>query len=115
MLKWTMNMLNPDRDNLYLSAAKAYDGPVVKQTITRMVTTFSVQASVSKFKPTRRVFKEAAEVGLPLAVEQDHIDILVIQANRNKELSSYVLDLLMTAKTSLIIYPPDFESQALGR
>ena len=110
-----MNMLNPDRDNLYLAASKAYDGPVVKQTITRMVTTFSVQASVSKFKPIRRVFKEASEAGLPPAIEQDHIDILVIQANRNKELSSYVLDLLMTARTSLIIYPPDFESHALGR
>lgn len=115
MLQWLMNMMNPDRDSLYLAASKAYDGAIVKQTVTRMVTTFSVQASVSKFKPVRRVFKESSEVALPPAIEQDHIDILVVQANRNKELSSYVIDLLTTAKTSIIVFPPDFDSQALGR
>ena len=30
-----------------------------------------------------RVFKEASEVGLPSAVEQDHIDLLVIQVRGN--------------------------------
>ena len=64
MLTWLMNMLSPDRDNLYLAASRAYDGAVVKQTVTRMVTTFSVQSSVSKFKPIRRWVVLTFKVGI---------------------------------------------------
>lgn len=55
--------------------------PQVKQTAVRMMTTFSVQASVSAFQPIKRLLKEAPHKILPKAVVQDNVDILAVHVS----------------------------------
>uniref|UniRef100_A0A7R9V232 Uncharacterized protein n=1 Tax=Chlamydomonas euryale TaxID=1486919 RepID=A0A7R9V232_9CHLO len=106
----------PSRDQLHLVVSKAYDTTgVVKQTSVRMITSFSVQASVAKHKAVRRLFKEAAEKALPPVIEEEGIDVLMIQAPRSRDLSPYVIQMLCSAKTAVLVWPPDADAHAIGR
>jgi hypothetical protein len=144
-----LNMMVPDRDHLHLIVTKAYEGSgVAKQTSLRMLTAFSVQASVGKVKaekvhegqgstlslihslsltlshtlsvslththtlsltriharvPLQEMVKDSSEKALPVKVAKEQIDVLIIQAPRTKDLSPYVINLLCSAATSVLV------------
>ncbi|KAG1673645.1 hypothetical protein FOA52_013309 [Chlamydomonas sp. UWO 241] len=116
LLDWAFNLVVPGRDTLHLVVSKAYDTVgATKQTAVRMITAFSVQASVAKIKAQRNLFKDSAEKALPPAVEEERIDILMVQGPRSRELSPYIIKLLCSAKTAVLIWPPEVDSHALGQ
>lgn len=116
MMAWLMNLMEAGKDSMYLAVSKAIDAAgVTKQVAIRMITAFSVQASVNKFKPERRLFKDAAEKALPQAVTDDEIDVLMVTAPRSKDLSPYIINILCSAATSILIWPPEADNAALGQ
>eukprot|EP00882_Tetradesmus_deserticola_P022104 GHRQ01023988.1.p2 GENE.GHRQ01023988.1~~GHRQ01023988.1.p2 ORF type:complete len:195 (+),score=115.78 GHRQ01023988.1:234-818(+) len=114
MLAWLMDQMNPDTDGLFLAVVKAHDVGTgqIKETATRMLNNFSVQASVNDFYTAQRVFKEAASEALPQAVTADAIDILAVQAGDCKLLPDSITDLLSSARCSILIYNNKTEPSA---
>ncbi|WIA17780.1 hypothetical protein OEZ85_009293 [Tetradesmus obliquus] len=114
MLAWLMDKMNPDTDGLFLAVLRARDSGTgqVKETATRMLNNFKVQASVNEFYTAQRVYKEAASQALPQAVEADAIDILAVQAPECKELPESITDLLSSTRSSILIYKIKAEPSA---
>eukprot|EP00878_Enallax_costatus_P012355 GHUV01012905.1.p1 GENE.GHUV01012905.1~~GHUV01012905.1.p1 ORF type:complete len:221 (+),score=73.77 GHUV01012905.1:1993-2655(+) len=80
MLGWLIEQMDAEKDALFLAAAKAHDPGTgaVKEATNRMLTNFSVQASVNDFFTAQRIFRDPATKALPQAVEADAIDILAV-------------------------------------
>uniref|UniRef100_A0A7R9VIZ2 UspA domain-containing protein n=1 Tax=Chlamydomonas euryale TaxID=1486919 RepID=A0A7R9VIZ2_9CHLO len=118
MLGWLLNVMDLDKDHLFMSVGKAFEpNGVTKQVAMRMVTMFTVQASAGnkiRMKPAARLLKHESERDLPAQVVADDIDILLIQAPRCRDLSPYVQEVLSSTPAAILIYPPDANDTSLG-
>eukprot|EP00775_Hariotina_reticulata_P008512 gene8512-8694_t len=67
MLQWLMDQLDCHKDGIFLSVSKALDQGTghVKTTATRMLTNFTVQATVNEYYTAQRIYKDAAHKELP--------------------------------------------------
>lgn len=51
--------------------------------------------------------QDAAHRALPAAVIADEVDVLVVQAPRTRDLSAPLTELLLAARTAVLLWPPD--------
>ncbi|KXZ46061.1 hypothetical protein GPECTOR_47g336 [Gonium pectorale] len=116
VLDWLFEHFTPGRDHLLLTVSQAYDEQHnVKPSAQRLLTAFGVQAAVNAFEAEKAVLAGPANKSLPLAVADSEPDVLVVQAPRCKGLPAPLVELLYCARTSFLIWPPDYDARQRAR
>ncbi|GIL87652.1 hypothetical protein Vretimale_14670 [Volvox reticuliferus] len=113
VLEWLFEHFTPGHDHLFLTVSQAFDGQHnVKPSAQRLLTAFGVQAAVNSFEADKSVLAGPVNKSLPQAVMESEPDVLVLQTPRCRGVPSNIVELLYTAKTSFLIWPPDYTPAA---
>ncbi|GLI63803.1 hypothetical protein VaNZ11_006899 [Volvox africanus] len=113
VLEWLFEQFTPGHDHLFLTVSQAFDGQHnVKPSAQRLLTAFGVQAAVNSFEADKSVLAGPVNKSLPQAVMESEPDVLVLQTPRCRGVPSNIVELLYTAKTSFLIWPPDYTPSA---
>ncbi|KAG2484904.1 hypothetical protein HYH03_016290 [Edaphochlamys debaryana] len=111
VLDWLFEHFSTDRDHLVLTVSQAYDEKNnVRPAATRLLTAFGVQAAVNGVHSSERTLLAGhSSKALPGAVADASPDLLVLQTPRCKGIPASMQELLYGAKTSFLIWPPDYD------
>ncbi|PNH10178.1 hypothetical protein TSOC_003129 [Tetrabaena socialis] len=112
VLDWLFEHFTAGRDQLMLTVCQAYDERSnVKPAAQRLLTAFGVQAAVNSFEADKSMLAGPANKSLPQAVAEAEPDVLVVQLPRCKGLPQSITELLYSAKTSFLLWPPDYDAK----
>eukprot|EP00198_Chlamydomonas_reinhardtii_P009122 XP_001698459.1 predicted protein [Chlamydomonas reinhardtii] len=95
-----------------LTVSNAFDDKHnIKPAAQKLLTSFGVQAHVNSFHADKTMLAGPSNRSLPQAVFEAEPDVLVCQAPRMRGLPPPLVELLYAAKTSFLIWPPEYEAR----
>ncbi|KAG2449267.1 hypothetical protein HYH02_005424 [Chlamydomonas schloesseri] len=110
VLEWLFEHFTAGRDHLMLTVSNAYDDKHnIKPAAQKVLTSFGVQAHVNSFRADKAMLAGPSNRSLPQAVFEAEPDVLVCHAPRMRGLPPPLVELLYAAKTSFLIWPPEYD------
>ncbi|GMH39547.1 hypothetical protein BSKO_07445 [Bryopsis sp. KO-2023] len=104
MIEWLNQRLKPGRDVLQVARTLAFDKSGLLSVSSRRILANARLCADSRFQIEEKTYGATAIASLPAACAKEQMDILVVSATSGLDLPKHLSEILLAAKTSVLIY-----------